>query len=201
MRHARRLAVAGGGAAAVVMVAMATAWACIAGPLVTLSTTDVRPGQEISVNAVSLNGTDQVVFRWNALDGPVLGTFQPGVDPRFNRPGGLTDVKLTIPADAKPGNYVLILTQVDGSGKLSQVPTRTLVTVTANGAEPMLGAPVTPVAAERPVGLVEGESVSTGAKILVALGVGGLAMFLAGVGAFLAGRRAEPVAQPVRSER
>ena len=199
MRHAREVAAGAGGGAALAVVAMATAWACIAGPLVTLSTTEVRPGQEISINAVSLIGTDTVEFRWNALDGPVLGRFQPGNDPRFGRPGGLTDARVTIPADAKPGNYVLVLTQVDSSGKLSQVPTRTLVTVTADGTEPILGAPLTQVAPDRPVGLVEGDSVSTGAKVLVALGVGGLAMFLAGVAALLAGRRPAPTAEAVRS--
>jgi hypothetical protein len=198
MRHARKVAVGLGCAAGLAVLAMATAWACIAGPLVTLSTTEVRPGQEVSVNAVSLTGTDTVVFRWNGLDGPVLGTFQPGNDPRFGRPGGLTDAKITIPADAKPGNSVLVLTQVDSSGTLSQVPTRTLVTVTANGAEPILGAPITQVAPERPVGLVEGDSVSTGAKVLAALGVGGLAMFLAGAAAFFAGRGPERAPEAVR---
>ncbi|MDP8937852.1 MAG: hypothetical protein M3O23_09035 [Actinomycetota bacterium] len=183
----------GFGGAALAVALGATAWACIAGPLLTVNPSTVQAGQEVNFTATSLN-RDQVTVRFDSLDGPVLGTFTPGPDPRFptsSTSGGLQNVKLTIPADASPGNHVLILTQAKPDGKLSQVPTRVLVTVTGStGATPVAGAPVFPVDETRPEGLVTGdEGVSTGTKVLVGLGVAGVAMFLAGMAAMLASRR------------
>ena len=179
------------------------AWACIAGPLVKLDRSEVNAGEEIEVSAISLS-TDRVVLRWNALDGPILATVdQLNPDPRFptsTTSGSIQGVKVRVPADAKPGNYVLILTQTDAAGKMTQVPTRALVTVRGSGTAPVLGAPLNAPAAEREAGLVEGDSVSTATKVLIAMGVAGVAMFIAGVAAFLAGRRPLPTPERARSE-
>jgi hypothetical protein len=206
MRTGKKLRWTGVAAAATlagVLAATAAAWACIAGPLVTLNPSQVTPGQEITVSAISLS-RDRVVIRWNALDGPVLATVdQLNPDPRFptsNTSGSIEGVTVRVPADATPGNYVLILTQVDATGKMTQVPTRALVTVTGAGTAPLVGAQVGTPSELRPAGLVEGDTVSTATKVLIALGVGGVAMFVAGVGAFLAGRRpAAPVPARVRT--
>ncbi len=191
-KNLRWIGVASAATLAGVLAAAAAAWACIAGPLVTLNPSQVTPGQEITVNAISLS-RDTVVIRWNALDGPILATVdQLNPDPRFptsNTSGSIEGVKVRVPADAKPGNYVLIVTQVDAGGKMTQVPTRALVTVTGSGTAPIVGPQVGTQSELRPAGLVEGDSVSTATKVLIALGVAGVAMFVAGVAAFLAARR------------
>jgi len=204
MRNSRRLSVIGLGAAAAALLFGATAWACIAGPLLSVTPTSVKAGEEITFTATSIS-RDEVTIRYDSLDGPVLGKFKPGPDPRFptsSTSGGLDAVKLTVPADATPGSHVLILTQHSADGKLTQVPTRVMFTVTgSSGTSPVVGAPVLPVDESRPVGLVTGdEPVSTGTKLLVGLGVAGVAMFIAGMAAVFASRRpegSEPVAARV----
>ena len=173
--------------AAVVLVG-ATAWACIAGPTLNLAPAQVRPGQQVALSGFSYNGDLPIVVRFNALDGPILGTFTP-VEGRFGDPESLAGT-VTIPADTKPGSYVLIATQSNPDGSLGQVPVRALLTVTSPGGAPIVGAAVAPAELGRPVGpVVTHTSVSTGALILVGLGTAGLAMFLAGVASVLAGRR------------
>lgn len=204
MRNMRRIGLIGFATAAVGALCAATAWACIAGPLLTVNPSTVQAGQEVTFSAGSIN-RDPVTIRFDALDGPVLGTFKPGPDARFptsSTSGGLDGVKLTIPADAKVGPHVLILTQHSADGKLSQVPTRALVNVTGpTGATPVAGAPVFPVDETRPEGLVRGdEGVSTGTKVLVGMGVAGVGLFIAGMAAVFASRRptgTEPAAARV----
>jgi len=204
MRNVRRVGLVGFGGVGTALLLGATAWACIAGPLLTVNPTTAKAGQEISFSATSIS-RDQVTVRYDALDGPVLGTFKPGPDPRFptsSTSGGIDGVKVTIPANATAGNHILILTQATADGKLSQVPTRVLVTVTGDtGATPVSGASIFPVDETRPAGLVRGEeAVSTGTKLLIGLGVAGVAMFVAGMAAVFASRRPEgpePVAARV----
>lgn len=204
MRNVRRVGLVGFGGLGTALLLGATAWACIAGPLLTVNPTSAKAGQEISFSAASIS-RDEVTVRYDSLDGPILGKFKPGPDPRFptsSTSGGLDAVKVTIPADATPGNHVLILTQAKADGKLSQIPTRVMVTVTGEtGATPVSGASVLPVDETRPAGLVRGdEAVSTGTKLLVGLGVAGVAMFIAGMAAVFASRRPgspEPVAARV----
>ncbi len=86
-------------------------------------------------------------------------------------------------------------------GKLSQMPVRALVTVTGpNGANPVVGAPVGAQGGDRATSMVtEDESISAGTLALIALGVGGVGMFLAGMAALFAGRRGRlPEAVPAR---
>lgn len=192
MKHTRRWAVPGAATAAGVMLAGATAWACVAGPTLNLSPATLKAGQETTLSGFAYNGELPIVVRFNALDGPVLGTFQP-TEGRFGDPELLTG-KVTIPADTKPGSYVLIATQTTRDGSLAQVPVRALVTVTGPTGAPVLGAPVSPVETGRPVGPVrQDSSVTMGALLLVGLGTAGVAMFVAGMAAFLpTRRRAEP---------
>jgi hypothetical protein len=174
----------------------------------------VGAGQEVSLFASRISaGTrntggrilpDPVTIYYDRLEGPVLGTFQPGPDPWLafsSISRGLDGVKLTIPADAKPGPHVLILTQHSADGKLSQVPSRVLVNVTGpSGATPVAGAPLFPVDETRPEGLVRDKGASSGTKVLVGLGVGGAGLFIAGMAAVSAGGRptgTERVAAPV----
>jgi hypothetical protein len=198
MRNARRSGAAVAGAMlAVALSVTAAAWACIAGPTLNVAPGTVKPGQEITLSGFSYNGSLPIVVRFNAFDGPVLGTFQPDGG-RFGDPEALSG-KVTIPAGTKPGSYVLIATQPGPDGSLLQVPVRALVTVTADGSAPVLGAAVNQPELGRPVGpVVTKSSVSAWAMVLVGMGAAGVAMFLAGI-AILVGsrRRAEPVAARV----
>lgn len=188
--NGRRWALAGSLVAAVVTAVAASAWACIAGPTLNLSPAQARPGGQVALSGFSYNGDLPIVVRFNALNGPVLGTFTP-VEGRFGDPESLSGT-VTIPADTKPGSYVLIATQSNPDGSLAQVPVRALVTVTSTGALPVVGAPVAPAEVGRPVGpALTHSSVHTGALVLVGLGAAGIAMFLAGAASLVAGRRRE----------
>ena len=214
MRNLRRIAWPVFATAALGALCGATAWACIAGPLLSVNPSTVRAGQEVSFFASRISaGTrntggsiqrDPITIYFDGLEGPVLGTFQPGPDPWLafsSTSRGLDGVKLTIPADAKPGPHVLILTQHSADGKLSQVPSRVLVNVTGpSGATPVGGAPVFPIDETRSEGLIRDQGASAGTKVLVGLGVAGVGLFLAGLAAVLAGGRpagTEQVATPI----
>jgi hypothetical protein len=147
-----------------------------------------KAGQSVTLSGFNWGPTQPILVHWNALDGPVLGTFQPASG-RFGDPE-LLQGSVTIPADAKPGPNILIATQSGSNGKLAQVPVRALVTVTPDGGGPLGASPVAPVETGRPVGLVRAHaSVSTAALVLVALGATGAALFVAGMATFLSGRR------------
>ena len=194
--NVRRWAIGGMGAIAAVMVASAAAWACVSGPSVTLNPANAKPGETVTASMRDFRKADPIQVRWNQLNGPVLATFES------NGSGTPFTGELTVPADAKPGNYVLIFSQFAPDGKISQMPVRALITVTsANGANPVLGAAVSPTEANRPAGLVTNDESVSGATLLLAgLGVAGVAMFIAGMAALLAGRKAAaPAAARVRS--
>ncbi len=198
MRHGRRLGALVFGTAATAVVFTAAAWACIAGPTLDVTPRQASAGSQVTLKGVSYN-RNPVMVRFNALDGPVIGTIQPtggsGTSSNWNLEG-----TVTLPADAKPGNYVLIATQPSTDGKLTQIPTRALVSISGT-TPPVVGAPLDAQPVERPVGLIEADSVSTGAKVLVGLGVAGVAMFLAGIAALVASRRPVGTAVPVRASR
>jgi hypothetical protein len=192
----RRWAIGGLSAVGAVVVAGATAWACVSGPAVNLSTVNAKPGDVVTVNGTGFSKPDPVTVRWNALDGPVLATFdKPNSDRQVTG-------QITVPADAKAGNYVLILTQSSADGKLSQMPIRALLTVTpANGAAPVVGGQLAAQQAPRADGLVTTDNSVSGTTLaLVGLGVAGVGMFVAGMAALFAGRKGRaPEAARVRS--
>lgn len=192
----RPWAIGGFGIVGAVLLATTAAWACVSGPAVSLSSANAKPGEEIQLKGTGFRQPDPVTVRWNALDGPVLATFA-GPDSSRNIGG-----PFTVPADAKAGNYVLVATQSNADGKLTQMPIRALLTVTPEGgAQPVLGAPVSQTANDRPVGLVsDEESISGSTLALIGVGVAGVAMFLAGMAALFTSRRSPaPEAARVRS--
>lgn len=176
------------GAIAVLAVS-AGAWACIAGPTLEVPVREVKAGEMVTLKGVSYNRSP-VLVRFNALDGPVLATIEPtggtATSSNWNLEG-----TVALPPGTQPGNYVLITTQPGPDGSLTQIPTRALVTV-VGASTPVVGASIGTAQPDRPVGLERGESVSTGAKAMVALGVGGVALFIAGMAAMLADRRRTP---------
>lgn len=158
-----------------------------------LSTINVKPGQEITLTGTGFSKADPGTVRCNSLDGPIVGTFAPPVDRAVTG-------TVTVPADAKAGNYVLVVTQASADGKLSQMPVRALVTVTPpGGGQPVLGAAIATGQTPRADRLTTTDnSVSGATLVLVTLGVAGVGMFLAGVAALYAGRRGTvPSAEPV----
>lgn len=165
---ARSAVVAVGAAVGVALAVASTAWACIAGPTLNVNPAQVKPGEEVTLSGFSYKGDLPIVVRFNALDGPVLGTFQP-VEGRFGDPEILSG-KVTIPPETKPGSYILIATQSQ-DGALAQVPVRALITVTSTGGAPIVGAPPAPIETGRAVGLVQSEP-SPSAIVLVLIGLG-----------------------------
>ena len=176
-----------GGIAAGGILFAATAWACVSGPVVNLSTVSAKPGEEVTVTGTGFrNANDQLVVRFNALDGPVLATVAPPIV------GGTVKATFNVPQGTSPGNYVLIVSQTKADGSLSLSPIRAVLTVTGDaGTQPVLGAAAaTTDTSPRAPGLVTSDdSISTGTLALVALGVGGVGMFLAGMAALFAGRK------------
>ncbi|HEX3620880.1 MAG TPA: hypothetical protein VHT97_01035 [Acidimicrobiales bacterium] len=178
----RRFAVAtmGAGFAGIVLLA-ATAWACVPVATLNLSTTQAKAGQDIGITGNSYNGAKPAVVHFNAIDGPVLGSFVPN--------GGRIDGTVTIPAGTAPGNYLLVVTQEFTQGVQTWgVPARALISVTGDTGAPVLGAAVGSSVAGRPVGLESSSSPSGASLLLVAGAAGGVAMFLAGLAAVVAAR-------------
>lgn len=196
----RRLAAGAVGSAAAGVLFAAAAWACVSGPVVNLSTISAKPGQEVGIKGTGFpraNAGHTTLVRFNALDGPVLTTVNPPMV------GGNLDTKFTIPEGTKPGNYVIIISQTNPDGKVSLSPVRAVMSVTGDaGTQPVLGAPAsnTDTAARATSLARDDQSISTGSLALVALGVGGVGMFLAGMATLFAGRKGStPEAARVRS--
>jgi len=184
--HSPRKVVLGGVITALAGIALgAGAWACVSGPALILSSDKAKPGDVVQVTADGFRAkNDPIVLRFNALDGPVLATLgEPNATFRV-------EGSFAVPEGTKPGNYVIIGVQQAPDGKLTQQPVRALLSVVGpDGTRPALGAALNP-AEPRPAGLVEAdESISGAALALVALGVGGLGLFLVGAAALVAGTR------------
>ena len=197
MKSVRRWALASMGSAAAGVVMAAAAFACVSGPVVNLSTINAKAGQEVGITGTGFQTTNAAQIRWNALDGPVLTTVPAPIA------NGNLDAKFTVPEGTKAGSYVVIVTQTKADGSLSLSPIRAVMNVTGDaGTNPVLGA--TGASTDQTVradSLARSDdSISTGTLALVALGVGGVGMFLAGMAALFAGRRSSaPEAAKARS--
>jgi hypothetical protein len=159
---------------------------------------EVQAGQEVTVFGPRGYGrTNPVEIRGGSVDGPVLGTFQPNEEAYAMWGPGT----VRIPENVRPGTYYLFATQTLAANEthIRGVPARGEVKVLgAAGAAPVLGeAPETPLAEQPRVELLEEEPVSTGSILLVALGVAGAGLFIAGAAAALSSRRqsAQPAPQ------
>ncbi len=181
--HVRRLALGALAGIAVLVMAGSAAWACVSGPVVNLSTVKAKPGEQVTATGTGFRQADPVQIRFNALDGPVLA--------EMPRPDNQTiNVSFTVPPSTAPGDYVIIVSQ-SRNGSLTLSPIRAVLTVSGtSGQTPVLGADRTADDADRIPALVRTESsVSNGTLALVALGVAGIAMFIAGAAALASSRR------------
>ncbi len=186
MKQVRRWAMGGVTTAAAGVLMAAAAWACVSGPVVNLSTINAKAGQEVGITGTGFQAANQAQVRWNALDGPVLTTVPAPIE------GGRLGATFTVPEGTKAGSYVVVVTQTKADGSMSLSPIRAVMNVTGDaGTNPVLGAAAANTdTALRADGLARSDdSVSTGTLALVALGVGGVGMFLAGMAALFAGRK------------
>jgi hypothetical protein len=151
----------------------------------------VKAGQEVTVFGPRGYGrTNPVEIRAGSIDGPILGTFQPNEESYAMWGPGT----VKIPENVQPGTYYLFATQTlaPNESHIRGVPARGEVTILGAGGAPVLGAaPEIPLDEQPTIGLLEEEPVSTGSVLLVALGVAGAGLFLAGLAVALASRRRE----------
>jgi hypothetical protein len=162
--------------------------------------TQVRPGQEVSVYGTRGYGfTNPVEVRFNATDGPVLGSFQPANEPYA--PFGPGTVR--IPDGITPGTYYLWATQVLSPAEkhIRGVPARATITVLGPGGTPVLGAQVGSTGDQGVEGFARSKGPSGWSLLLIGLGVAGLALFAAGLVAVVGSRRAQPTADVGASPR
>ena len=178
---------------AVLGIAASTAWACVSGPVVNLSTVTAKPGEQVTLTGTGFRQADPVQVRWNALDGPIVA--------QLAKPDGNQTITATfaVPAATAPGSYVVVVSQTK-DGKPSLSPIRAVLSVVGpTGQTPVLGADTTSDASDRIPALVQADNdVSNGTLALVALGVAGIGMFAAGVAALATSRRGGATAAPVR---
>jgi hypothetical protein len=197
MRSVRKWALAGAGSAAAGVLMAAAAFACVSGPVIQLSTISAKAGQEVGITGTGFQTPNSALVRFNALDGPVLTTVNAPIA------GGTLDARFTVPEGTKAGSYVIIVTQQNAAGQLTNAPVRAVFNVVGDaGTQPVLGATgsVQDTTARATSLARSDNSVSAGTLALVALGVGGVGMFLAGMAALFAGRRSSsPEVARVRS--
>jgi hypothetical protein len=136
------------------------------------------PGGDVAVTGFSY--TKPVSIHFNSINGPVLGTFTPDAN---------SDLRgsITVPADTKPGSYLLFATQ-DDAGKVTRLPARARLTVAGGGGPPVLGSSAAPES--RVAGLArKDDETSTGSLAVAALAGAGVAMFFIGTMLVAASRR------------
>lgn len=194
--HVRRFALGALSSITVLVVAASAAWACVSGPVVNLSTTTAKPGEQVTLTGTGFRQADPIQVRFNGLDGPILAE---GAVPARDR---TVETSFTVPPSTAPGNYVLIVTQ-SRDGQMTLSPIRAVLTVVGpSGQTPVLGADRTADDAERMPALLRSDnSVSNGTLALVALGVAGVGMFSAGIAALAASRRGGTTATPAVAKR
>lgn len=109
-------------------------------------------------------------------------------------PDSNSDIKgeVTIPAETKPGSYVLFAVQGPPE-KPTRLPARARISVAGDGGGPILGAPSETIEA-RPDDLLRVQRPSTGSLLLIGLGAAGVALFLAGAALLLGASRRTPTA-------
>jgi hypothetical protein len=161
-----------------------------------VSPAQVKAGEEVTVFGPRGYGrTNPVEIRAGSINGPILGTFQPNEE--LYAMWGPGTVR--IPENTPPGTFYLYATQTLAANEthIRGVPARGEVTILGAGGAPVLSkAPEVPLDEQPTVGLLEEEAVSAGSVVLVALGVAGAGLFIAGLAVAFSSRRRAP-GQPV----
>ena len=190
--HMRRIGLLASAVGVVMVIGAASAWACTNLASLNPSQTTRNPGTQITLTgtAYATKGGSDVAIRWNSTTAPPLTTVKAD-------PAGTIRADVTIPADAKPGNHILIATQdyTDSKGVTTAAygtPARASFTVGSAAVAPAPPAAATASAAASsdgtPAGLI---------ALTVLLGIGGLVLFAGGLALFARQTRRRPVPSPV----
>ena len=185
------------GVVAAVLVTAATAFACTNLASLNISSSSGSPGTtlQISGTAYAIKGGSDVVVRWDSLTGPILATVKPDAT-------GTIHGTVTVPAEAKPGPHVILATQdyTDAKGVTTAAygtPARAGFTI---GAVP--AAPAASEAAATSAAAADTSGSSSGLIALtIALGVGGLALFGAGLAVVARQTRRRPTPATVQNQK
>lgn len=188
------------GIATGVIVQAAAGWACASLASVELTPGVAKPGQEVAWKGTFFIKDEPVVLHWNALDGAVVSTATPpSADNGLHGNWRIVEGTFTVPADAKAGSYLVVATQTAVKGSATWgVPARTVIQV--SDGSPVVGQRIGRPDEQRPADLVTTSSLTGSSFVLAAMGAGGVALLLAGLGVVLAsGRRSDrPEPQAVR---
>jgi len=186
-----------------ILIPAAAAFACLSVANVQANPATIQAGGQVNLTGMEFGSSTEIQVHLGAIAGPVIATIEPGTTAGLNNGGNFTTA-VTIPADTPTGPAVLVLTQstTTATGSItttSGTPARVVVQVVGSGGSAPLA--ITPSATVRPSGIVStSSSVSTGALMLIGLGVFGAALFLAGgVALMTSGRRQQASAEKVRS--
>lgn len=181
------------GVLAVIVITAVAAFACTNLATLNLSSSVGQAGDNVTITGSSFRSATAtapappVVLSWNGASGPALATVTPDS-------AGNISATVTVP-QAAPGYYVIVATQKDAKGNDQYgTPARAafqILGATGSAAPQTTGAEgVAPLASE---------PISTGMIALTALlGVLGLGLFGAGMGAFVRQARRREVPAPVR---
>ncbi len=191
----RRILLVGMTLSAVLLAAGATAWACTNLATMNLSANQVQAGDSVHITGSSYKlpetGGQEIVVRWDSLDGEVLATTMADTT-------GNIDVTITVPTDAEPGNHVLVATQdvERDNGELVAAhgtPTRASLTVGQPAADV-----VRPPAAQIPTAAAVAGPNSGLIVLGGLLGLAGIGLFAAGATLFVReAQQQRPVPAPV----
>jgi hypothetical protein len=130
-RRGRRGLLALTGVTAAIMIGASAAWACASLAELKLAMPMASAGEEVAFKGTFFNKDNPVEIRWNSLDGPVLTTVTPdtftaGLHGNWRFANG----SFTVPADAQPGNYLVIANQEAAEHTNTWgIPARTLLQV------------------------------------------------------------------------
>lgn len=170
------------------------AYACTNLASLNLETSTGAAGDEIAVTGSSFGAEPEVVLHWNSVEGAELATVTP------DQAGNIA-TSVTVPADAEPGYYVIVATQVsEEGGQVFGGPARAAFQVLGPGGEALSAQPAGPDQLAE-FASDSAATASTGMVALTALlGLLGLGLFGAGVTGFVRESRGEePARAPVRN--
>jgi hypothetical protein len=172
-----------------------TAYACIPIAVLQLTPPEVAPGGTVHAVILEVSGSQvpPVTFHFNAVDGPVLATVQPGDND--------TEATFTIPAGTPGGDYVIYATQPFKQYQEGQFPTwgmpaKALIhVITGNSAPPIYGGDSALQTQVRAPGLMSSGKAHVSAATVVVIGVVTLIVALAIVLAIATFTRSRPPAE------
>lgn len=176
------------GAALVIMVPVATAWACVGLVSLTATPNSVQAGGMVTVAGKEFASKAPVDIHLDTIDGPVLATAPPPTSTMTSQ----FKIQVTIPADTSTGQHLLIATQTEHNMNGGN-PARALIYV---GAAAPAGSGVQ--TASRPDNLLVTSGIGFGALVLIALGAAAVCLFLVGIVYMVVSRR-RPSAEAVRA--